>query len=194
MVTIPRGPAARGRACALRASHAASIGRIPSGLAFTMEPPYEALCACGGGVMRYHHRRHQSWVLDEFTVTEPRTFCGCCGAFHFQIGPLSHCRWRISLLDRFEPQSSDFQYSVIAQDSARKAPCKCGEADAWTVFCAGSLKSLFCREGGDRVSGENGRVSPFEFRGRNQIQGSGSQGLPPLFIGNCYRNCLALTQ
>jgi len=40
--------------------------------------------ACGGGVMRYHHRRHQSWVLDEFTVTEPRTFLPNVAGFTFE--------------------------------------------------------------------------------------------------------------
>ena len=33
--------------------------------------------------MRYHHRRHQSWVLDEFTVTEPRTFLPNVAGFYF---------------------------------------------------------------------------------------------------------------
>lgn len=81
--------------------------------------------------MRYHHRRHQSWVLDEFTVTEPRTFCGCCGAFHFQFGPVIPCTrfdaGRFSLLDRLEPLSSHLRTCrsplKIAPDKARVNAC-----------------------------------------------------------------------
>ena len=81
--------------------------------------------------MRYHHRRHQSWVLDEFTVTEPRTFCGCCGAFHFRFGPVIPCTrfdaGRFSLLDRLEPLSSHLRTCrsplKIAPDKARVNAC-----------------------------------------------------------------------
>ena len=50
--------------------------------------------------MMYDHGVTTCWVLTEFTVTEPRTFCGCCGAFHFQIGQLISFVLAVSLLDR----------------------------------------------------------------------------------------------